>query len=821
MRSDQSKTKKELIRELELLRARVNAQEAVGKNKTNTESSLDRGELKILLKAAVELSSTLDLDSVMQAATDHITKLTHIGTAAIYLVENDKVYLGAATPPIDPSMPDEFRWARLNNHPHIKKAVKTKEIVSINDTSQEKLTPEEQLIIDQRNLRSIWYIPVSIASGTIGIFIIASQGKLTTCTNKELELCTALSNLVAVALQNSLLHRKLEEKHEELSTTLLSIGDAVISTDINGNVVLMNHKAENLCGCSFAKAKGKALKKVFRIINSKTRKLVEDPVSKVIKEGKRVSLANHTTLISHDGTEYQIADSAAPIFNKEKEITGVVLVFSDVTKEYALKEALKESQESLIKAEIMGEFGSWELDLTTNKITGSLGAAKIYGVDKKEFDLNHIQKIPLYKYRELLDKALLNLIKRKKPYDLEFEIKRHDGEIRVVHSSAEYDSKRRKVFGVLQDITDRKLAEEALKSSEMRYREFFMKDLTGDFLTSVDGKIVDCNPAFLSMFGFNSLEDIRKIKATTLYIKKEERRKLIKLIKKEGEVKFYELQMLRSDGKVITVMENVIGIFNDQHELTHLRGYIFDITERKKAEEDIIEAKESAESADRMKTEFLAQMSHEIRSPLNAVLSFTSIVKELTSKIDSEDLDICFSGINSASKRIIRTIDSILNMSDLQLGTYKVTRRKMDIVDLLKNLVFEFENLAAENNLELRLKTDVQKKLLSIDDYALSQILVNLVDNAIKYTRKGIVEIKLEVDNEIVIKVKDTGIGISKEYLPRLFTPFTQEEQGYTRSYDGNGLGLALVKKYCDLLNAEIKVKSKKNYGTMFTIILG
>ncbi|KAB2840872.1 MAG: GHKL domain-containing protein [Melioribacteraceae bacterium] len=115
-----------------------------------------------------------------------------------------------------------------------------------------------------------------------------------------------------------------------------------------------------------------------------------------------------------------------------------------------------------------------------------------------------------------------------------------------------------------------------------------------------------------------------------------------------------------------------------------------------------------------------------------------------------------------------------------------------------------------------------ENTFLYTDEYAVNQIFANLIDNAIKYTEKGKVEITLreEGNNHYSIKVSDTGIGISNEYIDKLFEPFSQEEQGYTRRFEGNGLGMALVKKYCDLIDAEISVESEKNIGTTFTVIL-
>lgn len=236
----------------------------------------------------------------------------------------------------------------------------------------------------------------------------------------------------------------------------------------------------------------------------------------------------------------------------------------------------------------------------------------------------------------------------------------------------------------------------------------------------------------------------------------------------------------------------------------------------------MLAAKEKAERADKLKTEFLAQISHEIRTPLNVIVSFATLLKEEVTGLISEDLLDGFSVINNEGKRIIRTIDLIVNMSELQVGAYEAILRPIELYStILVKIVDEFKVLAREKGLELSLN-NLAKEPLTItgDEYSIFQIFNNLVDNAIKYTPNGKIEINVYKNTEgnTEVEVKDTGIGISKEYLPNLFKPFSQEEQGYSRRYEGNGLGLALVEKYCEINNASITVESEKGHGTSFKV---
>lgn len=249
-----------------------------------------------------------------------------------------------------------------------------------------------------------------------------------------------------------------------------------------------------------------------------------------------------------------------------------------------------------------------------------------------------------------------------------------------------------------------------------------------------------------------------------------------------------------------------------------------DIKKRKETESELIIAKEKAEVSDKVKSEFLAQVSHEIRTPINTLLSFTGLIRdELSDKVE-DDLKEGFGIIAASGRRIIRTIDLILNMSELQTKTYEPNNTTFNLMkDILIDLLEEFKIHTDKKGLKLNLSndSDPSKLIFHKDRYSVSQIFVNLIDNAIKYTEKG--EIKVSVytnsNSNLCVDVSDTGIGISEEYLPALFDSFSQEEQGYTRKFEGTGLGLALVKNYCEINNASIQVESKKGAGSTFRIV--
>ncbi len=247
--------------------------------------------------------------------------------------------------------------------------------------------------------------------------------------------------------------------------------------------------------------------------------------------------------------------------------------------------------------------------------------------------------------------------------------------------------------------------------------------------------------------------------------------------------------------------------------------YNTQITTNKSLEESnrkLLMAKEEAEKSDRLKSEFLAQISHEIRTPIHILMSYSSLIQEeIEGKLDN-DMKSSFNAIERAGKRIIRTTELILNMSEIQTGTYEYNESEFDVYDSVLLIIFNEYTEKANKNINFSINNNSDKSIIVADKYSVHQIFTQIIDNAINYTEKGEVSVSVSTtkENKTQILVADTGIGISEDYFPSLFVPFTQEEQGYTRKFDGNGLGLALVKKYCELNHAEISVESQKGKGT-------
>lgn len=244
-----------------------------------------------------------------------------------------------------------------------------------------------------------------------------------------------------------------------------------------------------------------------------------------------------------------------------------------------------------------------------------------------------------------------------------------------------------------------------------------------------------------------------------------------------------------------------------------------DIPTQLKSSYGSMEVKQQAEEARRLKTNFLSNMSHEIRTPLNGILGSTAnlILQNNDKKELVEQLEI----IMLSGERLLNTINNILDMSRLVANKMDVKLEKTNLSDFISLILIPYKSLAIKKGLLLTVKQETKPLTAKIDKKYFELIVTNIVENAIKYSDRGLIRITLRSDQRyLYLYVQDDGIGISENYLNRLFTPFEQESFGYDREFEGSGIGLTITKNLVDLLSGEIKIDSKKGEGTLVSVTL-
>jgi len=278
-----------------------------------------------------------------------------------------------------------------------------------------------------------------------------------------------------------------------------------------------------------------------------------------------------------------------------------------------------------------------------------------------------------------------------------------------------------------------------------------------------------------------------------------------------------EFPLLTKEGRVIPY-EFAANCVEHPDGHSRLVGIGRDITERKRRERELVTAKEQAEEASRLKSAVLANMNHEIRTPLTSVTGFAEL---LEGRLDGE-LETFAEKIRLSGERLMRTLDSVLALSRLEAGNYDLKRESVSLTEVANETVRLTRPVAEQENIALRTELPTGPVEGRWNEGALNRILENLLENAIKFTPKeGTVFVQVQTeDTEAILEVRDTGVGISEDSLPVMFEAFKQESEGKGREYEGSGLGLSIVKRLTEALGGTIKVESEKGEGSCFTVRL-
>ncbi len=330
--------------------------------------------------------------------------------------------------------------------------------------------------------------------------------------------------------------------------------------------------------------------------------------------------------------------------------------------------------------------------------------------------------------------------------------------------------------------------------------------------------IVDVNEAAIKTYGFTR-EEFLKIKADDLSAPNY-KTLLSETLANLGEKKkiLYETYNIRKNGEIFPVE---IGLTLASFETKKVIQLIIrDITERKRSERELLAAKEKAEELNRLKSAFLLNISHELRTPMIGILGFSEM---LSKEIKDSQQNYMINNIFTNGKRLLNTLNSVLEFTKMEANREEIRFQKINIHHTVEPIIKSFEQAAKKKNLILNYFISNEKITVKLDMKIFGQILSNLINNAIKFTEKGSVTVQIDLEkNELnqmlVIKVIDTGIGIKQEHLEIIFDDFRQANEGLRRTYEGTGLGLTIAKKSVELLGGTISVESCFGSGSTFIV---
>ncbi|MEN9938908.1 MAG: hypothetical protein RLZZ387_5487 [Chloroflexota bacterium] len=244
------------------------------------------------------------------------------------------------------------------------------------------------------------------------------------------------------------------------------------------------------------------------------------------------------------------------------------------------------------------------------------------------------------------------------------------------------------------------------------------------------------------------------------------------------------------------------------------------LEERRRAADELRQARDAAEAANKAKSAFLANMSHELRTPLNAILGYSEMLQEEAEDFDAGALMPDLQKIHAAGKHLLALINDILDLSKIEAGKMDLYLETFDLRQMLDEVVQTIQPLTQQKRNRLVVHCDDDLGTMHADLTKVRQSLFNLLSNACKFTEDGTITLKARHSSFIVFEVSDTGIGMSSDQLARLFQPFTQADASTTRTYGGTGLGLAITRRFCQMMGGDVTVASEPGGGTSFTIEL-
>ncbi|MBI1937488.1 MAG: PAS domain S-box protein [Ignavibacteriales bacterium] len=510
---------------------------------------------------------------------------------------------------------------------------------------------------------------------------------------------------------------------------------------------------------------------------------------------------------------------SGPVNIKGKDL--LVNIVHDITERKKMEKALNESEERFRDFFERNVAGVFITDTSGNIKACNSTFAKMYEFDSVQHALAS-NAYSLYLDPRERDRFLDAVRKNKTLMSYESKLKTAKGNTIYITDNAvgvfDEDGKLVELQGFAVDVTKQKLAETEAK----RFSHALEHAPASIIITDNDGKILYVNSKFTAVTGYKPGEVIGRetLVLKSGYMPPELYNNMWNTIL-SGRDWCGEFQNKKKNGELYWVSTSISPLVNNDGDIINFIAIQEDMTEKKAALEAIVKAKEAAETADRLKSEFLAQMSHEVRTPINAILNIAELLKDYIDFEKNSEAEILFRAIKDSNTRLVRTFDLILNMSQIHTGNYKpvFTDEKL-YEDLLLPLFDVFNKKAVLKNVVLNIVNNSSAKPVTIDKYSVQQIFSNLIDNAIKFTEHGSVTIQIdEIDNQTHVQIIDTGIGIAEEFLSHIFDAFSQEQHGYSRNFEGTGLGLSLVKKYCEINNASISVESEKGTGTTFKVV--
>lgn len=657
-----------------------------------------------------------------------------------------------------------------------------------------------------------------------------------------------LFSTIEMALYKHGMEKKLKESRHWLSTTLKSIGDALIATDSKGTVKIINHVAEDLTEWNYDEAYGREINDIFKIKDK------DNPIIITLRYLSIAGLSN-ITLIGKNGKETQIDFSSAPIKDENGEISGIVLVFRDITDKIKSKELIEKQRVFLRQIidtdpnfisvkDIEGKF-----ELTNKAVAEALGTNTEEILGKRDIDFFDSETIS---YQRKIERQVINSLEE--IYLPEDKLIDADGKVHLLQTFKRaidsQDGDRKLVLSIASDITELKKTENALRESEKRIKTL-LKAIPDIVLRyQKDGKVLDFH-----VHDSEALFQNADILGEEIYniFEKELADKISIFSEKAistGQIQIFEHNIF-IDGRVNYKEIRIGSLPSNQPESFRDECIIIirDITEQKTAQAEMLkylsevnesknileqktielaglnqklnESEQELKALNASKDKFFSIIAHDLRSPFTSLLGLTDYLASEYRNISTDELKEISSNLLKSAKTTYNLLENLLQWAKIRTGRIKFNPESFNIKTVTYQMIDLYKGNALNKNISF--ETEIYKEIIVFADLNMVEtIFRNLISNSIKFTKeKGKIVITVkEKDKFAEINIKDNGIGISSETIGKLFQIDQNVSTLGTQNEEGSGFGLILCKEFAEINKGEIFVKSEIGKGSVFSFTL-
>ena len=604
----------------------------------------------------------------------------------------------------------------------------------------------------------------------------------------------------------------ISENERKYRSLFENVQDVFYQTDLNGIIREISPSISNYNNFNRLKLIGSSVYELYYDVNDRIELL-----DIIIEKGEIRDY--EIRLKSPEDVVIYVSINAKLIKDENEKSKYIEGSFRDITRRKHAEFEILKRESFLNLSQQIANMGSWTLNVKTNEVILSdnnltiLGLLPIYNNKVIEFFIENIY----HEDRNNVAAIIENIKIDKTEATFEFRYVMPDSSIKWFYCKSIpviENNTLLEINGILIDITEEvKNRDELIKLSKA-----VEQNPVAITITDKTGIIEYVNPKECEVTGYKKEEligkrpSILRSEFTTdeTYIE-------IKNTLLSGNEWKGELINKKKNNELYWALETISPIFNNKGEIVHLMAVKEDITQQKEIREELLKAKEKAEASNKLKTAFLNNISHEIRTPLNGILGFSQLM--LDSEISEDEKNEYFNILDHSCSRLVKTITDIVDSSLILSGNIEAVLNEFNLNEVFENVYQELQGKIC--NIECILNIPESDCVINSDKYLIKKILQHLIDNSIKFTKQGFIEIGYNLnDNEVLLYVKDSGVGINPENIQKLFEYFMQEDVSNTRGYEGNGLGLTIVDGYVKKLGGEINVESKKGEGSNFTIKL-